>query len=108
MSEKIVTANKQDNLQEENTETPLLDIQNLKKHFPVKGGIKNLGRPTGYVKAVNDISLKVFRGETYGLVGESGCGKSTTGRTILRLIEPTSGKAFFNDQDVFQLKGEDY
>ncbi len=69
---------------------PLLRVGNLIKHFPVKGGL--LSREVGRVHAVDGVSFTVDRGETLGLVGESGCGKSTTGRCILRLIEPTSGE----------------
>mgnify|MGYP001239105156 CR=1 FL=1 len=87
--------------------TPLLDIQNLKKYFPVTGAFGRLGGVKGYVKAVSDVSLQLYEGETFGLVGESGCGKSTTGRTILRLTEPTSGKAIYKNEDLFQLSGRD-
>ncbi|MBO1002366.1 ABC transporter ATP-binding protein [Pseudogracilibacillus auburnensis] len=87
--------------------TPLLDIQGLKKYFPVKGPLGNLGGKKGMVKAVNNVSFQLFEGETYGLVGESGCGKSTTGRTILRLIEPTEGKAMYKNKDLFQLSGKE-
>ena len=82
------------------TET-LLEVTNLKKHFPIKGGV--FSRTIGFVYAVDDISFTVNKGETLGLVGESGCGKSTTGRTILRLIEPTDGKIHFEGQDVTAL-----
>lgn len=85
----------------------ILDIQNLKKHFPVKGQFGSLGGIKGHVKAVNDLSFHLNKGETYGLVGESGCGKSTTGRTILRLIEPTSGKVTYDNRDIFSLSGKD-
>lgn len=78
---------------------PLLEIQNLKTYFPVKRGL--LQKTVGYVKAVDDISLTIGRGETLGLVGESGCGKSTAGRTILRLIPATGGSVTFDGQDVF-------
>ena len=71
----------------------LLEVKNLCKYFPVLGGI--LRRKIADVKAVDDVSFFVREGETLGLVGESGCGKTTVGRTILRLIEPTSGQAFF-------------
>lgn len=81
---------------------PLLDIQNLKKYFPVTGQLGRLGGVKGQVQAVNDVSFQLFEGETYGLVGESGCGKSTTGRTLLRLTEPTDGKAIYKNQDIFQ------
>ena len=75
----------------------LLEINNLTKRFPIKGGL--LGREVGAVKAVNSVSLKIKKGETLGLVGESGCGKTTLGRSILRLIEPTSGE--INYKNVF-------
>ena len=68
---------------------PLLEVRDLKKHFPVRKGL--LSRVTGHVYAVDGISLTIGRGETLGLVGESGCGKSTAGKTILKLLEPTSG-----------------
>src|SRR2546426_10505335 len=71
------------------TETTLLDVKGLKVHFPIKGGL--LGRTVAQVKAVDGVDLFVRRGETLGLVGESGCGKSTTGRAILQLIKPTAG-----------------
>lgn len=79
----------------------LLRIKNLKKHFPVKGGL--FSREVARVHAVDGVSFHINRGETLGLVGESGCGKSTTGRTILRLIEPTSGEVWFEDKDVVAL-----
>ena len=77
---------------------PLVSIKNLRKEFPIKKGI--FARQVGAVKAVNDVSFDVARGETLGVVGESGCGKTTTGRTILRLIEPTSGEIRFEGRDV--------
>jgi peptide/nickel transport system ATP-binding protein len=77
---------------------PLLSIRNLKKEFPIKKGV--FARQVGALKAVNDVSFDVARGETLGVVGESGCGKTTTGRTILRLIEPTSGEIQFEGRDV--------
>jgi oligopeptide transport system ATP-binding protein len=79
-------------------ETPLLDVKHLKKHFPIKGGV--FSKTIGYVYAVDDINFTLEKGETLGLVGESGCGKSTTGRTILRLIEPTDGAIYFEGQDI--------
>ena len=82
----------------------LLEVRNLKKHFPIKTGI--LSRTTGDVRAVDGVSFILERGETLGLVGESGCGKTTVGRSILRLIEPTSGQVTFNGQDLLELDRE--
>ncbi|MBI3829097.1 MAG: ATP-binding cassette domain-containing protein [Planctomycetes bacterium] len=77
---------------------PLLDVKALRKHFPVRRGL--FSSVVGHVKAVNDVSFQVGEAETLGLVGESGCGKTTVGRTLLRLIEPTSGAVRFNGQDI--------
>src|SRR5579884_3108786 len=87
-----------------NGAAPLVSVQNLVKHFPIRGGI--LYRTVGEVHAVDDISLEIRSGETLGLVGESGCGKTTAGRVILRLIPATSGKVAFEGQDVFSLRGD--
>jgi len=76
-------------------------VKHLKKHFPIKGGV--FSKTIGYVYAVDDINFTLSKGETLGLVGESGCGKSTTGRTILRLIEPTAGAISFEGQDITTL-----
>ncbi|WP_460127237.1 ABC transporter ATP-binding protein [Thermococcus prieurii] len=82
---------------------PVLKVENLKKHFPVR----SLLRTVAWVKAVDGVSFEIQPGETFGLVGESGCGKTTTGRTILRLIEPTDGKITFKGRDVTKLKGKE-
>ena len=79
----------------------LVEVKNLTKRFPVKGGILN--RTVAEVSAVNNVSFEIKRGETLGLVGESGCGKTTLGRTLLRLIEPTSGSIYFNGVDITEL-----
>lgn len=80
----------------------LLRVRNLKTYFPIPGGF--LGRKINYVKAVDGVSFDVYKGETLGLVGESGCGKSTAGRTIMRLIKATEGKVIFQEKDIFSLK----
>jgi peptide/nickel transport system ATP-binding protein len=83
----------------------LLEVNNLVKFFPIRGGL--LSRVVANVKAVNDVSFKIHRGEVLGLVGESGSGKTTAGRAILRLIEPTSGEVKFDGQDVIKLSKND-
>jgi len=80
---------------------PLLDVRDLKVHFPIKSGL--FGKTSGYVRAVDGVSFTLRPGETLGLVGESGCGKTTTGRAILRLVEPTSGSVAFDGHDVLAL-----
>lgn len=81
----------------------LLDVRNLRKFFPIRKGF--FARTVGHVKAVNNVSLQIKTGECLGLVGESGCGKTTVGRTILKLIEPTGGQAIFQGRDIFALNG---
>lgn len=88
---------------------PLMIVQNLSKHFPIRRGL--LKRTVGYVRAVDDVSFTILSGETLALVGESGCGKTTTGRCIIRLIEPTDGQITYRDDDgniipLRQLKGQ--
>lgn len=83
---------------------PLLEVNGLKKYFPIQGGV--FGKKVGEVKAVDDVSFEVMPGEILGIVGESGCGKSTTGKSILRLIEPTEGEIKFEGQDITKLDSE--
>jgi peptide/nickel transport system ATP-binding protein/oligopeptide transport system ATP-binding protein len=84
--------------------TDLMVVTNLKKYFPVRRGV--LQRIAAYVQAVDDVSFTVRNGETFGLVGESGCGKTTIGRTVLRLTDATAGSVFFNGDDVMKLEGD--
>jgi len=82
----------------------LLEVKNLKVHFPVKHGL--FSRVRAHVKAVDDVSLSIAPGETLGLVGESGCGKTTLGRAIIRLLEPTAGSVMLDGEDITKLSGE--
>ncbi len=87
------------------TPEPIVQVNNLKMYFPVTQGIV-IQRTIGLIKAVDDISFDIFRGETLGLVGESGCGKTTTGRCILQLTKATEGKIFFEGQNLNDLNAE--
>ncbi len=89
-----------------NNNEVLVKVENLKKYFPITRGIV-FQKEIGAVRAVDDISFEIHRGETLGLVGESGCGKSTTGRTIIQLYRPTSGKVYYQDRDLSDLKSRD-
>ena len=87
---------------------PLLEVKNLRMHFPIQAGF--FRRTVGHVRAVDDIGFQIRKGETLGLVGESGCGKTTTGRCILRVLEPTGGQILYHEQngnpvDLCQLEG---
>jgi len=86
-----------------NGKKSLVEVKNLVKYFPVRGGV--FQRVVAWVQAVDDVSFNIKEGETLGLVGESGCGKTTVGRTVLRLIEATGGQVRFDDTDVFSLRG---
>jgi len=85
-------------------EAPLLEVNDLKKHFPIHKGV--FSKVSGHVYAVDGVSFNISRGETLGLVGESGCGKSTVGRTLLRLLEPTSGSVRMGGEDITHLDGQ--
>ena len=85
---------------------PLVQVRGLKKYFPITQGIL-IQREIGAVKAVDDVSFDIYRGETLGLVGESGCGKTTTGRTLIQLYKPTEGQVLFEGQDLAQMNDKD-
>ena len=101
----VTQEEREDHLKEIYSREPLLKVEHLKTWFPLKKGIFN--RVYDHVKAVDDVSLDVYPGETLGLVGESGCGKTTLGRSILRLVEPSEGKIIFEGKDVMSLSGND-
>jgi oligopeptide transport system ATP-binding protein len=92
-------------MSEANGKEVLVKVRNLKKHFPIKRGV--FRRQVGAVQAVDGVTFDIYQGETLGLVGESGCGKSTTGRTILQLLEPTDGQVFYADKELTGLSRSD-
>lgn len=97
---EVSLSEQSERLQQLTSQTPLLDVQNLRVLFPVKG---MFGQTARYLAAVNDVSFQVFPGETLGLVGESGCGKTTLGRALLQLVTPSSGQIWFDGMNVLQL-----
>lgn len=101
---QITAEERQAHLERLYSHQPLLRVENLKTWYPLRKGV--FGRVYDHVKAVDDVSLEVYEGETLGLVGESGCGKTTLGRSILRLAEPTEGKVWFDGVDVTALEGQ--
>jgi oligopeptide/dipeptide ABC transporter ATP-binding protein len=101
MNEAVITENRQS----QGTGSQFILVKNLKKYFPVKGGV--LQRTVAWVQALDDVSFDIREGETLGLVGESGCGKTTVGRTMLRLVEPTAGEVYLDGRNVFNLKGSE-
>ncbi len=101
---QITTEERQSHLQQLYSKEPLLRVEGLKTWYPLRKGV--FGRVYDHVKAVDDVSLVVYEGETLGLVGESGCGKTTLGRSILRLAEPTDGKVWFSGIEVTALEGQ--
>lgn len=106
MDKLVVTAEEREkHLKDIYKQQPVLQVKNVKTYFPISKGV--FGKSKEYVKAVDDVSFEVYPGETLGLVGESGCGKTTLGRTILRLIEPTAGEIIYNGKNIADLNAKE-
>ena len=82
-------------------DAPIFDVRGLVKHYPIGGGLR-LRRNAGFIQAVDGVDFAIHKGETLGLVGESGCGKTTVARTLMRLEEPSAGEALFHGEDIFR------
>jgi oligopeptide/dipeptide ABC transporter ATP-binding protein len=106
-SSRTISLKEENKGRQASTKEPILKVNHVKKFFPIKKSLLQFNQEQSFVQAVNDVSFTLYKGETYGLVGESGCGKSTTGRTLLKLTEPTEGQALYNGDDIFKLSEQE-